>query len=64
MTITDPEVPLAPLPDGGNTTIIDDSVPLAPLPKTGQQTLKAPITMLLTGIFLAFASLTKRKEEN
>ena len=64
VTITDPEVPLAPLPDGGNTTIIDDSVPLAPLPKTGQQTLKAPITMLLTGIFLAFASLTKRKEEN
>ena len=66
VTITEPEVPLAPLPteDGGSTVIFDDNVPLAPLPKTGQQSLKTPITMLLAGIFLAFASLTKRKEEN
>ena len=66
VTITEPEVPLAPLPteNGGSTVIFDDNVPLAPLPKTGQQSLKTPITMLLAGIFLAFASLTKRKEEN
>ena len=66
VTITEPEVPLAPLPTegGGSTVIFDDNVPLAPLPKTGQQSLKTPITMLLAGIFLAFASLTKRKEEN
>ncbi len=66
VTITDPEVPLAPLPDGSgdSTMIFDDNVPLAPLPKTGQQSSKTAITMLLAGIFLAFASLTKRREEN
>ena len=64
--IGDNDVPLAPLPtenNGGNIVIFDDSVPLAPLPKTGQQSSKAPVTMLLTGIFLMFASLKRRKEE-
>ena len=64
--IGDNDVPLAPLPtenNGGNVVIFDDSVPLAPLPKTGQQSSKAPVTMLLTGIFLMFASLKRRKEE-
>ena len=64
--IDDDNVPLAPLPtenNGGNVVIFDDSVPLAPLPKTGQQSSKTPVTMLLTGIFLMFVSLRKRKEE-
>ena len=64
--IDDDNVPLAPLPtenNGGNVVIFDDSVPLAPLPKTGQQSSKTPVTMLLTGIFLMFASLRRRKEE-
>lgn len=63
--IDDDNVPLAPLPqqEGESFVIDEDSVPLAPLPKTGQQSSRIPVTMLLTGIFLALASLTRRREE-
>ena len=63
--IDDGNVPLSPLPPetGGDIVIFDDSVPLAPLPKTGQQSSKAPVTMLLTGLFMMFAALKRRKEE-
>ena len=67
VTITDGDVPLAPLPSdgsGSSAVIYDDNVPLAPLPKTGQESLKAPLTALFAGIFLALASLKRRKEEN
>lgn len=67
VTITDGDVPLAPLPSdgsGSSAVIFDDNVPLAPLPKTGQESLKAPLTALFAGIFLALASLKRRKEEN
>ena len=65
MTIDEDAVPLAPLPDGGTSFVIDeDSVPLAPLPKTGQQPIRTQVTMLFAGIFLALASVRKRKEEN
>ena len=61
----DDNVPLAPQPqqEGESFVIDEDSVPLAPLPKTGQQSSRIPVTMLLTGIFLALASLTRRREE-
>ena len=62
--IDEGNVPLAPLPtEGTGTTIYDGDVPLAPLPKTGQQSSKTPVMMLLTGLFMAFAALTRRKEE-
>ena len=67
VTITDGDVPLAPLPSdgsGSSAVIFDDNVPLAPLPKTGQESLKAPLTALFAGIFLALASLKRLKEEN
>ncbi len=65
VTIDEDAVPLAPLPDGGTSFVIDeDSVPLAPLPKTGQQPIRTQVTMLFAGIFLALASVRKRKEEN
>ena len=67
VTITDGDVPLAPLPSdgsGSSAVIYGDNVPLAPLPKTGQESLKAPLTALFAGIFLALASLKRRKEEN
>ncbi len=65
VTIDADAVPLAPLPDGGTSFVIDeDSVPLAPLPKTGQQPIRTQVTMLFAGIFLALASVRKRKEEN
>ena len=62
--IDEGNVPLAPLPtEGTGTTIYDGDVPLAPLPKTGQQSSKTPVMMLLTGLLMAFAALTRRKEE-
>ena len=64
MLIDEGNVPLAPLPtEGTGTSIYDGDVPLAPLPKTGQQSSKTPVMMLLTGLFMAFAALTRRKEE-
>ena len=67
MTISDGDAPVETViadGRGSSAVIYDESVTTAPLPKTGQESLKAPLTALFAGIFLALASLKRRKEEN
>lgn len=64
VTISPEEVPLAGLPETGmGTALIDDGeIPLAALPKTGESS-RAMLTMVFSGILLAFTAIGKRKKE-
>lgn len=63
-TITPGDVPMAELPETPATTVIDDGdIPMAALPKTGQTAVKAALTMMFSGIFLALTAIGRKKKE-
>ena len=63
-TITPGDVPMAELPESPAPIVIDDGeIPMAALPKTGQTTVKAALTMMFSGIFLALTAIGKKKKE-
>ena len=65
MTITEEEVPLAPLPETETGTVIaDGEVPLASVPKMGEGPMRAWTMMVLSGALMALVSvLAHRREE-
>ena len=65
MTITEEEVPLAPLPETETGTVIaDGEVPLASVPKMGESPMRAWTMMVLSGALMALVSvLAHRREE-
>ena len=63
-TITPGDVPMAELPESPAPIVIDDGeIPMAALPKTGQTTVKAALTMMFSGIFLALTAIGRKKKE-
>ena len=63
-TITPGDVPMAELPESPAPIVIDDGeIPMAALPKTGQTTVKAALTMMFSGIFLALSAIGRKKKE-
>ena len=63
-TITPGDVPIAELPESPAPIVIDDGeIPMAALPKTGQTTVKAALTMMFSGIFLALTAIGRKKKE-
>ena len=63
-TITPGDVPMAELPESPAPIVIDDGeIPMAALPKTGQATVKAALTMMFSGIFLALTAIGRKKKE-
>ena len=63
-TITPGDVPMAELPESPAPIVIDDGeIPMAALPKTGQTTVKAALTMMFSGIFLALTAIRRKKKE-
>ena len=63
-TITPGDVPMAEIPETPAPIIIDDGdIPMAALPKTGQTAVKAALTMMLSGIFLAITAIGRKKKE-
>ena len=63
-TITPGDVPMAELPESPAPIVIDDGeIPMAALPKTGQITVKAALTMMFSGIFLALTAIGRKKKE-
>ena len=63
-TITPGDVPMAELPESSAPIVIDDGeIPMAALPKTGQATVKAALTMMFSGIFLALTAIGRKKKE-
>ena len=63
-TITPGDVPMAELPESPASIVIDDGeIPMAALPKTGQTTVKAALTMMFSGIFLALTAIGRKKKE-
>ena len=63
-TITSGDVPMAELPESPAPIVIDDGeIPMAALPKTGQTTVKAALTMMFSGIFLALTAIGRKKKE-
>ena len=63
-TITPGDVPMAELPESPAPIVIDDGeIPMAALPKTGQTTVKAALTMMFSGIFLALIAIGRKKKE-
>lgn len=63
-TITPGDVPMAELPESPAPIAIDDGeIPMAALPKTGQTTVKAALTMMFSGIFLALTAIGRKKKE-
>ena len=66
VTINPEDVPLAQLPGApvDTTTVIDDGeIPLAALPKTGQGSVKSTFTMMMSGVFLMLAAMSKKRKE-
>ena len=63
-TITPGDVPMAELPESPASIVIDDGeIPMAALPKTGQTTVKAALTMMFSGIFIALTAIGRKKKE-
>ena len=63
-TITPGDVPMAEIPESPAPIVIDDGeIPMAALPKTGQTTVKAALTMMFSGIFLALTAIGRKKKE-
>ena len=63
-TITPGDVPMAELPESPAPIVIDDGeIPMAALPKAGQTTVKAALTMMFSGIFLALTAIGRKKKE-
>ena len=63
-TITPGDVPMAELPESPAPIVIDDGeIPMAALPKTGQTTVKAALTMMFSGIFIALTAIGRKKKE-
>ena len=55
---------MAELPESPAPIVIDDGeIPMAALPKTGQTTVKAALTMMFSGIFLALTAIGRKKKE-
>ena len=63
MTIDDPDVPLAELPDEDNLTeIADQDVPLADVPKTGDSSMIWNVLAVLSGTGLVLLALDKKRK--
>ncbi len=63
-TISQPEVPLAPLPEESQVSVIEPGqTPLAPLPKTGQATPWMTLSALLAGVVLTLTAFGRKRED-